>query len=67
MKYSAVVFDLDGTLINSEPNYYLADKDFIWVFDKTKDDFHSCANLKMHWNELSDANNLNKLKEKLKN
>ena len=28
----AVIFDLDGTLINSEPNYYLADKAFIESF-----------------------------------
>ena len=31
----AVIFDLDGTLIDSEPNYYLGDKEFLKQFGVT--------------------------------
>lgn len=43
----------------------LADRDFVWVFEKQNGDFAFNAALKLHWNELINADNLYKLKIKL--
>jgi len=38
MKLDAVIFDLDGTLIDSEPNYWEADRQFVERFGGTYDE-----------------------------
>ncbi len=44
----------------------LADMDYVWIYGKTNGDFNSVPTLKMHWNELTDSDNLYHLKEMLK-
>jgi len=43
----------------------LADRDFIWLFEKHKDDFKLDTALKFHWNDLTNSDNLYLLKSKL--
>ncbi|MFW5751839.1 MAG: hypothetical protein ACOCW8_00730 [bacterium] len=54
-----------GLRLQSE-KIVLADRDFIWVYSKNKSDFDSIPTLKMHWNELTNSDNLYKLSKKLK-
>lgn len=50
--------------LQSEKNI-LADRDFIWVFEKLNGDFEFNPCLKLHWNELINPDKLYKLKAKL--
>jgi hypothetical protein len=43
----------------------LAERDFIWVYQKTKADFEPNPVLKFHWNDLTNSDNLCILKERL--
>lgn len=54
-----------GLRLQSE-KIVLADRDFVWVYGRTDDDFNSIPILKMHWNELTDSDRLYKLKALLK-
>ena len=45
----------------------LADRDFVWVFKKHKDDFLETPVLKHHWNELIDSDHLHELKTAISN
>ncbi len=54
-----------GLRLQSE-KIVLADRDFLWIYEKNKDDFDSTPILRVHWNELSDSDMLFKLKTILK-
>jgi hypothetical protein len=43
----------------------IADRDFVWLFEKQNGDFELDPVLKLHWNELMDSDMLYKLKIKL--
>jgi len=43
----------------------LADRDFVWIFIKSKEGFISKHNLKFHWNELANSDHHHKLKTTL--
>jgi hypothetical protein len=43
----------------------LADIDYIWLFEKSKSDFNSEFSLKLHWNELTNSDNLFQVKKKI--
>lgn len=53
-----------GLRLQSE-KIILADRDFVWVYGKTKGDFEPKPILKFHWNDLTNSDNLHELKEKL--
>ncbi len=44
----------------------LADRDFIWIFEKSNGDFQLEWSLKFHWNDLTNSDNLYKLNEILR-
>ena len=44
----------------------LAERDFVWLYEKINGDFDQNPTLKFHWNNLIDSDNLCKLKEKLR-
>jgi hypothetical protein len=43
----------------------LADRDFVWLFNKNKDDFDFNPVLKLHWNDLTHSDKLYELKNNL--
>jgi hypothetical protein len=43
----------------------LADRDFVWVFGRLNGDFNPNPDLKLHWNDLTNSDNLYILKEEL--
>lgn len=53
-----------GLRLQSE-KIVLADRDFVWVYQKQNGDFEFNPILKVHWNELINSDNLYKLKAKL--
>lgn len=53
-----------GLRLQSE-KIVLADRDFVWAYDKTSGDFDSDPVLKLHWNELTDSDNLYELRKAL--
>lgn len=53
-----------GLRLQSE-KVILADRDFVWVYEKQNGDFNFVPVLKLHWNELMNSDNLYKLKNKL--
>lgn len=44
----------------------LADRDFVWLYEKIDGDFEQKPILKFHWNALISSDNIYKLKEKMK-
>lgn len=54
-----------GLRLQSE-RIVLADRDFVWLYGKTNGDFEQNPILKFHWNDLINAENLYKLKEKMR-
>ncbi|WP_372775466.1 hypothetical protein [Mangrovibacterium sp.] len=53
-----------GLRLRSE-KIILADRDFVWVYEKQNGDFEFNPVLKLHWNELINSDNLYRLKLKL--
>jgi hypothetical protein len=43
----------------------IADRDFVWLYEKKNNDFEFNWILKLHWNDLTNADNLYQLKSKL--
>jgi len=54
-----------GLRLKSE-KIVLADREYVWVFDKIHGDFNPNPILKIHWKELINSDNMYKLKEILK-
>jgi hypothetical protein len=44
----------------------IADRDFLWLYDKKNDDFKLNDYLRIHWNDLTNADVLHRLKAKLR-
>ena len=53
-----------GLRLQSE-KIILADRDFVWLYDKKNGDFEFNPILKLHWNDLTNSDNLYELKNKL--
>jgi hypothetical protein len=53
-----------GLRLQSE-KIIIADRDFVWLYEKKNSDFEFNSILKLHWNDLTNSDNLYKLKNKL--